>query len=96
MKVLGFKKKEVSASLLIETLTLTFIGAAIGLTLGMPFMVTVLTINEVGMVDYIYTVTTLTYIFSFLFTFLVGVLINGLLMLKIRGIKMIESLKSVE
>ncbi len=96
MKVLGFKKKEVSASLLIETLTLTFVGAAIGLTLGMPFMVTVLTINEVGMVDYIYTVTTLTYIFSFLFTFLVGVLINGLLMLKIRGIKMIESLKSVE
>lgn len=96
MKVLGFKKKEVSASLLIETLTLTFFGAAIGLSLGMPFMVTVLTINEVGMVDYIYTITALTYVFSFLFTFLVGVAINVLLMLKIRGIKMIESLKSVE
>lgn len=96
MKVLGFKHREVSMSLLIETLTLTFLGAAIGLTLGMPFMVVVLTINEVGLVDYIFTVTTLTYVFSFLFTFLVGSAINILLMRKIGKVKMIESLKSVE
>lgn len=96
LKVLGFKNREIALSLLIESITLVVLGAAIGVFIGYPFMVLVLSVNEVGMIDYIFTITTLSYAFSVLFTILVGSLINSLLMFKIKKVKMIESLKSIE
>lgn len=96
LKVLGFNQGEILRSLLIESLSLTLIGVAIGLVLGYPFMLGVLENNIVSLVSYLYHIYFKTYIFAFLLTFGVAVAINILLSLRIRGVRMVESLKSVE
>ena len=96
LKVLGFNQMEIVRSLLIESLSLTFSGVVIGLILGYPFMLLVLENNIVSLVSYLYHIYFKTYIFAFLLTFGVAIAINMLLSLRIRGVKMVESLKSVE
>ncbi len=96
LKVLGFTGKETMSSLLIESLTLTFVGVAIGMALGYPFMLAVMETNIVALVHYIYTIYPLTFVYAFLLTYVVDFVINLLLSYRIRRVKMIESLKSVE
>lgn len=96
LKVLGFNQGEILRSLLIESLSLTLIGVIIGLFLGYPFMLGVLENNIVSLVSYLYHIYFKTYIFAFLLTFGVALAINILLSLRIRGVRMVESLKSVE
>jgi putative ABC transport system permease protein len=96
LKVLGFYKKEIALSLLIESLTLTLLGSLIGLLVGYPFMLAVMQTNIVNLVEYLYRIEPLTYVISFALTFLVSVVINVYFSLMTRKIKMVESLKSVE
>lgn len=96
LKVLGFEQKEIMRSLLIESLSLTLFGVIIGLALGYPFMYIVLKTNIVSLVSYMYHIYFKTYIFAFLLTFGVAIAINLLLSLRIRKVKMVESLKSIE
>lgn len=96
LKVLGFYKKEIALSLLIESLTLTFIGSLIGLALGYPFMLAVMETNRVTLVEYLYNINLLTYAISFILTFIVSVVINSYFSFMTRRIQMVESLKSVE
>ncbi|MBE6134903.1 MAG: FtsX-like permease family protein [Erysipelotrichaceae bacterium] len=96
MKVLGFKDMEIMASLLIQVLTLCLVGIGLGLALGFPFTKLVLYINQVELVDFLYTVFPASYGIAFGFTFILSVAINMLLTLRIRKIKAVESLKSVE
>ena len=96
LKVLGFNQIEILRSLLIESLSLTLVGVIIGLILGYPFMLLVLENNIVSLVSYLYHIYFKTYIIAFLLTFGVAIAINMLLSLRIRGVKMVESLKSVE
>lgn len=96
LKVLGFTGKETMRSLLIESLTLTFVGVAIGMSLGYPFMLAVMETNIVALVHYIYTIYPLTFVYAFLLTYVLDFVINLLLSYRIKRVKMIESLKSVE
>ena len=96
LKVLGFNQKEIMRSLIIESLSLTLIGVLLGLALGYPFMLAVLENNIVSLVSYLYHIYFKTYIYAFLLTFGVAAVINVLLSLRIRKVRMVESLKSVE
>ncbi len=96
LKVLGFTKGEILCSLILESLSLTLFGVLFGLALGYPFMLAVMMTNKVELVDYLFHIDVLSYFLSFLLTFGVTFLINLLLSFKIKKIKMIESLKSVE
>ena len=96
MKVLGFKQMEIMNSLLVETMSLTIIGILGGLALGFPFTKLVLYINQVELVDYLYTVKPLSYGIAFGFTFVLALAINLLLSFRVRKIMAVESLKSVE
>ena len=96
MKVLGFREIEIMVSLLVETISLSLIGILGGLALGFPFTKLVLFINQVELVDFLYTVYPLTYGIAFGFTFFLSVFITLLLTFRIRRIMAIESLKSVE
>ena len=96
LKVLGFNHREILRSLLIESLSLTLIGVLIGLALGYPFMLLVMENNIVSLVYYLYHIYFKSYVIAFLLTFGVAFVINILLSLGIRKIKMVESLKSVE
>lgn len=96
LKVLGFNRFEILKSLILESLSLTLIGVILGLALGYPFMLAVMMTNVVELVDYLYIIFVPSYIYSFLLTFGVALLINILLSFKIKKIKMVESLKNVE
>lgn len=96
LKVLGFSKREISLSLLVESLTLTLLGVGIGMALGQPFLRAVMGTNVVELVSYLYTIYPLSYVFSFLLTFVVALLVDIFLNFRIKNVKMVESLKSVE
>ncbi|MCR5348016.1 MAG: FtsX-like permease family protein [Bacilli bacterium] len=96
LKVLGFTMAEIGATLLFETLSMTLLGILAGLALGFPFMQLVLIINEIQIIDYIYMIYPLTYVFASLGSFLAATGVNALLTHRIRLIHPVESLKSVE
>lgn len=96
LKVLGFSNVDIAKSLVYETMILVFFGSLIGLALGFPVEYLVLYINRNSIVEFLYTVTPLTYIVSFVISFVTGLIINILLSLYIKNVKMVESLKSIE
>lgn len=96
LKVLGFTKREIALSLLFEVGILTFMGMAIGMLLGYPFMYSILLTNKVELVNYIYHIAFKSYIIAFVLTFIVSMAINAYFAFKTKKIQMVESLKSVE
>lgn len=96
LKVLGFTRKEISLSLMVESLSLTAGGVLLGMVLGYPFMLAVLMTNIVDLVEYLYFIAPLSYFLGFLLSFVVAFVVNLYLMMKIKKVMMVESLKSVE
>ena len=96
LKVLGFHTLEIGGSLLFEAITMAAIGVLGGLAVGQPFMQLVLVINEIEIIHYIYMIYPLTFLFSALFGLLVAFLVNLILTAKVKGVKAVEALKSVE
>lgn len=96
LKVLGFSRTEIALSLMFETMSLTAIGVIFGLALGYPFLLAVLGTNIVELVEYLYSITILSYVLSFVLTFVVAFLVNIILVQRTKKVLMVESLKSVE
>ncbi len=96
LKVLGFSRFEIALSLLLETMSLTLLGSLLGMLCGYPFLLLVLGTNIVELVEYLYFIKPISYVFAFLLTFVVAFAVNLFFSLKSRKIKMVESLKSVE
>ena len=96
MKVLGLSEVEIGKSLIIEMMVLTFIGAFIGLFFGMPILVLLLSINENELISFIYRINPSSYFYSFLLTTITSLVVNLYLGKKIKKVKMVESLKSIE
>lgn len=96
LKVLGFKRYEISFSLISTILITTFIGSGLGLLLGKPFMRLVLYVNRVQAVCFNSYISFKSYLISFLIGFGVSLVVNIILALRTNKIKMVESLKSIE
>jgi putative ABC transport system permease protein len=96
MKVLGFNFAEITKTLVTEIMIDTIIGALIGLAFGYPLCVLVLAINKTTLITFIYHINALTYFLAFILSILTAFVVNFLLCLRIKKIKMVESLKSVE
>lgn len=96
LKVLGFSRFEVASSLMIEIIFLTFIGALVGLALGYPLLVSVLSINENPLLSYIYHINLSSYCLTVLITCGSSLLINLIFAILTNKVQMVESLKSVE
>ncbi len=96
LKVLGFSKFEIASSLIIEILFLTFVGAIIGLFLGYPLLVAVLSINENPLLSYIYHINFASYLWTVLITCGSSFIINLIFAFLTNKVQMVESLKSVE
>ena len=96
MKVLGYGYKDISKTLVYEILILTILGSLIGMTLGYPLLYSVLSINEPSAISYIYKINGISYLYAILITAGVSIILNLLISLKTRKIKMVEALKSVE
>ena len=96
LKVLGFPNSQIAKSLIYETMILVFVGTIFGLCVGFPVEYLVLYVNRNSLIEFLYTVFNKSYIISFVLSFITGLIINILLSLSIKKVKMVESLKSVE
>lgn len=96
MKVLGQGIYAIGLSLIFEVFVISAIGSVLGLALGFPVLMLVLSINKVQIVNYLYFISPLSYIYTFLIIFGTILVIGLLSLLKVKNINMIESLKSVE
>lgn len=96
LKVLGFNKREIANSLILEIMILTLIGVFVGCFFGLPMTMLVLSINETPVVNFLYHVNVLSYVYSILLTVGTSLIINIVLANLTDKVQMVESLKSYE
>jgi len=96
IKVLGFYDSEVNAYIYRETAALTVLGCALGLLLGIVMEAYVITTVEIDIVMFGRTIHPPSFIYSAALTLLFAVIVNLAMWPRLRGIDMVESLKSIE
>jgi putative ABC transport system permease protein len=96
IKVLGFRNREVAAYVYRESLLLTLIGGLAGLVVGIGLHRAIMASIEQSDVMFGDYVSTVSFLSSLGITLLFGVLVSLVMYRKLIGIKMVESLKSVE
>ena len=96
VKVLGFTPHETAQYILNENLMLSFLGALFGLLLGKLLHRFVMDSLTVDYMTYDIRIAALSYVMSFVITFVFALLTNLFMRGKLEKINMAESLKSVE
>jgi putative ABC transport system permease protein len=96
LKVLGKTLLSIGLSLFFEILFMSLLGTALGLVLGYPLLVWVLSINKVEVMNFLYHINVGSYFVSIAIIFVTIVLVSLFCLIKVKKINMIESLKSVE
>lgn len=96
LKVLGFYNGEVAAYVYRENILLTCIGTVIGLVMGVFLHRYVMTTVEVDEVMFRRAVEPISYVLAAIFTVLCAVLVNLVMLPRLKKIDMVESLKSAE
>ncbi len=96
IKVLGFFRKETSAYVLRENVTLTAIGIIAGLILGIFLHRFVMSQIIVDMVSFKVRILPMSFLYSIALTFLFNFMVNLFMEVKLEKINMAESLKSVD
>lgn len=96
MKVLGFRFGEIAKMLTYELFVDALVGSLIGMGLGYPLTVLVLSINRTDLLHYVYHVQWYTYLLAVAISLLTTVVVSLLLDTRIKKVSMSTSLKSVE
>ena len=96
IKVLGFYDREVSSYVFRENVILTIIGTISGLFLGVFLHRFVMTTAELDFIMFGREIKVISFILSALLTFVFATLVNLCMYYKLKKIKMVESLKSVD
>lgn len=96
IKVLGFYDKEVSAYIYRENVILTFIGAIVGLGLGVILHQFIMVTVEVENMMFGRLINPLSYVAAFVLTIVMGIIVNLVMNKKLKKVEMVESLKSVD
>lgn len=96
LKVLGFYDGEVSSYVNRENVILTFLGAAVGVFMGLVMHHFVIITAEIDIMMFGRNIHFISYVYSILLTFAFSVIVNFAMFFRLRKIDMIESLKSVE
>lgn len=96
IKVLGFYDKEVSAYVYKENILLTIIGILVGLALGVVLHRFIMVTAEPSDIMFGRTIGIFSYIYAFGITMAFSALVNWAMYYKLKAVKMVESLKSVD
>ena len=96
IKVLGFRSSETGAYVFKENMTLTVVGALLGLTLGKLLLWFVMTQIRIDMVWFRSSVMPASYVWSILLTLIAAIAVDFVFYFKLQTINMAEALKSVE
>ena len=95
LKVLGFKTSDLRKLLLTQNLAFTSIGFALGIPLGLYFMMLMMDANG----ESLYYIPSLTWgniLLSAIITFTISIVVNLMFSSKIRNLDMVEALKDIE
>ncbi|MCM1155449.1 MAG: FtsX-like permease family protein [Roseburia sp.] len=96
IKVLGFYAKETADYVFRENMALTGMGALAGLFFGKWLHWFIMYNINIDMVSFKTTTTPLSYVLSFIGTFIFALFVDGIMFFKLDKINMAESLKSME
>ena len=96
LKVLGFRDIEVNSYIFKEILLLSFIGALVGLPLGVLEHHFIMNVINMEMVMFGMNISILSFTYSFLITIVFTIIVLYFTRKPLRQVNMIESLKSVE
>ena len=96
IKVLGFYDKEVSDYVYRENMLLTLIGMVLGLMAGVFLHRYIVVTAEVDYVMFGRSINPISFLYSALLTMFFSFLVNLVIHRSLKGIKMVESLKSVD
>ena len=96
LKVLGYHQKEIRRLILSENLLITVLAIALSIVPGIEFTHMILSLVESESMRYAVLVTTRSILLSSAVTFGFSIFIQLLLTRQVRGIDMVEALKSVE
>jgi putative ABC transport system permease protein len=96
IKVLGFYDNEVSSYVYRENMILTLLGMLLGLFLGIFLHQFIVVTAEVDYVMFGRSIEPLSYLYSTILTVCFSALVNFVMYFRLRKIKMVESLKSVD
>ncbi|WP_010260997.1 ABC transporter permease [Treponema primitia] len=96
LRVLGFHQGEAAAYIFREITILSIVGAALGLLLGIPLHRFIISVAETTDLMFGRKIAPLSFIFSGIITLGFSVLVDLLMLGKIRKIKMAESMKAVD
>ncbi len=96
LKVLGFRHRETKEYIFKENMVLTVFGALLGVVLGIWAHNFIITQVEMDFIMFVRSISLSSIIYSVLLTTLFSVVINRVMLSKLKKIDMIESLKSVE
>ncbi len=96
LKVLGFQTGDIRRILLQQNLTVTAVGAVLGVPFGIIMLQVLvdLFMGEDG--DLVVRFSPMPFVYAILGTFLVSVLVNLFITLKVKNIDMVDALKGVE
>lgn len=96
LKVLGFRHYEVRRYIYSENVILTGIGSFLGIPLGIGLHRFIMKTVEMDNIMFDRNINLKSYIISFALTMVFSLIVNQFMSKKLRDIKMVESLKSVE
>lgn len=96
IKVLGFYDGEVAAYVFRENVILSFVGAGVGLLLGVVLHSFVLDVIQTDEIMFKKGLPLWTFAVAFAMTLLFSAIVNGIMYFRLKKISMVESLKSIE
>ena len=96
IKVLGFYDKEVSAYIYRENIILTIIGTVVGLGLGTILHKFIMVTVEIQSMMFGRVIDMSSYFIAAILTIVLSLFVNLAMFYKLRNVKMVESLKSVD
>ena len=96
IKVLGFYDKEVSAYIYRENIILTLIGIIVGLFIGIGLHKFIMITVELESLMFGRNIDSVSFVYATLITIGFSILVNMFMYYKLKNVKMVESLKSVD
>ena len=96
IKVLGFYDNEVSKYIYRENMILTIIGTIVGLGLGKLLHQFIMVTVEIQSMMFGRVISTKSYIIASILTIIMSCFVNLAMYYKLKNVKMVESLKSVD
>ena len=96
IKVLGFYDGETAAYIYRENIILTIVGIIVGLIMGKFLHQYIMTTVEIKSMMFGRVINTKSYIIAAILTVLLSLIVNIVMYYKLKNVKMVESLKSVD